>query len=147
MSCRVRFCIWSFRDYHRFVCPVFLGGKMKLAIVGSRTFNEFPILLYYLNTYFYNGYSQEFIFDQIISGGAKGADSLGERFANDYEIPVIVYSAEWEKYGKSAGFIRNQTIVDNCDMVLAFWDGESRGTADTIAKAKKAKKPTFIVYY
>ncbi len=119
----------------------------RLAIVGGRDFNKFPILLYYLNTYFYNGYSQEFIFDKIVSGGAVGADSLGGRFADDYEIEKEVFKPEWDKYGKSAGFIRNQTIVDNCDMVLAFWDGESRGTADTIDKAKKAKKPTFIVYY
>lgn len=120
---------------------------MKLAIIGGRDFNEYPILLNYLNVHFYNGYAQMFIFDQIISGGAKGADSLGERFADDYEIDKTIIRPEWNKYGKSAGFIRNQPIIDNCDMVLVFWDGESCGTADAIAKAKKAKRPTFIVYY
>ena len=119
---------------------------MKLAIVGSRTFNEFPILLNYLVVHFFNGYSQMYVFDTIISGGAKGADKLGEQFADDYEIKKQIFKPEWDKLGKAAGFIRNQTIVDNCDMVLAFWDGESRGTADTIEKARKAKKPTFIVY-
>ena len=84
---------------------------------------------------------------EIVSGGAAGADSLGERYANYYNIPIKRFLPEWDKYGKRAGYLRNQTIIDNCDMVLAFWDGQSRGTADTIEKAKRAMKPTFIVYY
>uniref|UniRef100_A0A6M3KDA8 YspA cpYpsA-related SLOG domain-containing protein n=1 Tax=viral metagenome TaxID=1070528 RepID=A0A6M3KDA8_9ZZZZ len=114
---------------------------MKIAIVGSRTFNNYEwlseILLQFDLTLVY----------EIVSGGAKGADTLGKKFAEHYSITHRVFSPEWDKYGKSAGFIRNQTIVDNCDIVIAFWDGESRGTADTIEKAKKAKKPTFIVYF
>lgn len=120
---------------------------MKLAIVGSRTFDDFSLLLDILHSHFFDGCSRMFLIDKIMSGGAPGADSLGERFADDYEIGKQIFKPDWNKYGKAAGFIRNQTIVDNCDMVLAFWDGESRGTADTIAKAKKAKKPTFIVYF
>lgn len=114
---------------------------MKVAIVGGRDFSDFNLLQKTMNF---------FIFEEIkkiISGGANGGDFLGKRYAENYAIPFTDYPACWGKYGKSAGFIRNQTIVDNCDMVIAFWDGESRGTADTIAKAKKAKKPTFIVYY
>ena len=116
---------------------------MKLAIVGSRTFNDYALLA---NTVFSSLCPLDYI-EEIISGGAKGADMLGENFAENNGIPFTAYKPDWNKYGKSAGFIRNQTIVDNCDMVLAFWEGESRGTADTIEKAKKAKKPTFIVYY
>ncbi|KKL45313.1 hypothetical protein LCGC14_2356910, partial [marine sediment metagenome] len=59
---------------------------------------------------------------------------------------LTVYRAEWDKYGKSAGFLRNQTIIDNCDMVVAFWDGKSKGTADTINKAKRSKKPILLVF-
>ena len=116
---------------------------MRLAIIGSRTFNDYALLV---NTIFSSLCPLDFI-TEIISGGAKGADSLGADFAENNDIPLKVFPAEWNKYGKSAGFIRNQIIVNTCDMVLAFWDGESRGTADTIAKAKKAKKPTFIVYF
>jgi len=54
---------------------------------------------------------------------------------------------DWDKYRKSAGFIRNQQIIDACTFVLAFWDGKSKGTKDTIDKARKAKKPTFIIYF
>ena len=116
---------------------------MNLAIIGSRTFNDYALMA---DTIFEYLTPIDFILN-IISGGAKGADTLADNFAENNEIPSTVYKPEWEKYGRSAGFIRNQLIVDNCDMVLAFWDGESRGTADTIEKAKKAKKPTFIVYY
>lgn len=114
---------------------------MKLAIVGGRDFNDYDLLLEYMGLFLLEDV------EEIVSGGANGADTLGERYANYYNIPIKRFLSEWQKYGKAAGFLRNQTIIDNCDMVLAFWDGQSRGTADTIAKAKKAKKPTFIVYY
>jgi len=115
---------------------------VRLAIVGSRTFNSYEQLAGFI----YDSLCPLDYITEIISGGAKGADLLGENFAENNDISCKVFYADWDKYGKSAGFIRNQTIVDNCDMILAFWDGESRGTADTIEKAKKAKKPTFIVY-
>ena len=115
---------------------------MKLAIVGGRDLNDYTLLA---NTIFSSLCPIDFI-TEIVSGGAKGVDTLVGNFAENNGIPLKVFPAEWNKYGKSAGFIRNQTIVDNCDMVLAFWNGESRGTDNTIAKAKKAKRPTFIVY-
>ena len=119
---------------------------MKLAIVGGRDFDNYTLMesiLWDLLKIKGSDVPQ----DTIISGGARGVDSLAKKYAVEESIPYLEFPAEWNKYGKSAGFIRNQTIVDNCDMVLAFWDGKSAGTADTIAKAKKAKKPTFIVYF
>ena len=113
---------------------------MRLAIIGGRDFNDNGLLRKYMGLFIFEDVT-------IISGGAAGADSYGEMYARDYCIPAKIFKPEWDKYGKSAGFIRNQTIVDNCDMVLAFWDGQSRGTADTIEKAKRAKKPTFLIYY
>lgn len=115
---------------------------MRLSIVGGRNFNDYALLA---STIFNNLCPLDFI-TEIISGGAKGADTLGADFAENNDIPLKIFPAEWDKYGKSAGFIRNQTIIDNCDVVLAFWNGESKGTADTIEKAKRAKKPTFIIY-
>ena len=113
---------------------------MKLAIVGSRDFDDYDKL------------KESIPFEApdisvIISGGAKGADTLGWRFAATMGIPTLIFKPEWDKLGKKAGFIRNQQIVDACDMVLAFWDGKSKGTEHTISLAKKAKKPTFIVYF
>ncbi len=115
---------------------------MRLAIVGGRDFNDSALLASIIHNF-----TSPHFFRHIISGGAKGADSLGAEFARHNGLKLTVFPAEWGKFGKSAGFLRNQTIVDNCDMILAFWDGVSQGTADTIAKAKKAKKPTFIGYY
>ena len=117
---------------------------MKLAIIGSRTFNDYGKLSNIIQEHFFGNLSP---INKIISGGAYGADILGENFARDFNIKKEVYKPDWDKFGKSAGFIRNQEIVDACDMVLAFWDGKSKGTQDTINKAKKAKKPTFVVYF
>lgn len=117
---------------------------MKLAIVGGRDFNDYDVLVTWANSIFYLQDTDSKI---VVSGGARGADSLARRYTEEHIAEYLEFPADWDKYGKAAGFIRNQTIVDNCDMVLAFWDGKSRGTQDTISKAKKAKKPTFIVYY
>ena len=120
---------------------------MKIGIVGSRTFNDKLLVVEYIHL-FKTAY--ETLFGEkieIISGGAKGADSLAERVALIGEIPVKIFKPDWNELGKGAGFARNQQIVDASDMIIAFWDGESKGTKDTIDKAKKAKKPTFIVYF
>ena len=127
-----------------------MGKKMKLAIVGSRTFNNFSALCTVIGTHFYymtNCPPVNIGEDVIISGGAKGADSLAKRYAMITKIDYIEFPAKWDKYGKSAGFKRNQQIVDACDMVLAFWDGVSKGTKHTIELARRAKKPTFIIYF
>jgi len=116
---------------------------MKLAIVGSRTFNDEDLLHNIIMGYMW----KEDWSLTIISGGATGADSLAKEFAETYGYNYIEYPAEWDKYGKSAGYKRNKLIVDNCDIVLAFWDGKSKGTKHTIDLAREAKKPTFIVYF
>ena len=111
----------------------------KLAIIGSRTFNDqklFDKTLAFLPKPV-----------MIVSGGAKGADSFGAQYAADNNIPALIHSPDWEKHGKAAGFIRNEFIVRDCDVVLAFWDGKSNGTRDSLNHAKKLKKPTIIVYY
>lgn len=118
---------------------------MKLAIVGGRDFNNYELLNETLDKFF-TAYLIHFELS-LISGGAKGADSLARKFATDRRLQFADFIPDWKNEGKSAGFNRNTKIVNECDMVLAFWDGMSRGTADTIEKAKRAKKPTFIVYY
>lgn len=125
---------------------------MKLAIVGSRDFNNYDLLSEYVDIFLSQDITSH---NSIISGGARGADALAKEFVekeNSHlmffdKIKYTEFPADWNKYGKSAGFRRNQQIVDACDMVLAFWDGVSKGTQDTINKAKKAKKPTFIIYF
>lgn len=78
----------------------------------------------------------------IVSGGAKGADSLAERYAKEMHFPLIVFPAEWDKYGKSAGYKRNELMHQYISHFkkrgcAAFWDGVSKGTASNFSLAKK----------
>lgn len=114
---------------------------MTILICGGRDFADYNLFTAKLCNY------QEAM-SSIISGGASGADSLAERYAANWATPIRVIKPDWKKDGKAAGFIRNQKMIDmKPDAVIAFWDGKSRGTADTINRAKKAKITTLIVYY
>ena len=115
---------------------------MKLAIVGSRTFNDYDMLVDFIK----DNYNIDEI-THIISGGARGADFLGERFAEEFNKELIVFPAEWKKYGKSAGFKRNVDIIETCDECVCFWDGESHGTKHDIELCEKMKKPYKICYF
>jgi hypothetical protein len=113
---------------------------MKLAIIGSRSFTNFEYLTEILTEY-----ASEI--SEIISGGAPGADKLAEQWANTHNIPITVFEADWGKYGRSAGPMRNHDIIANCDKCIAFWDGESTGTGHSISLCIKYKKPVHIVSY
>lgn len=81
----------------------------------------------------------------VVSGGARGADRLAEIYASYRSLPIEVHEAEWDKYGKRAGFRRNIQIIDSCDEVVAFWNGRSPGTRHSITYAmSKDKKITVI---
>ena len=81
-----------------------------------------------------------------MSGGAKGADTYAREYAIKKGIRLIEHLPDYAKFGKAAPLVRNKLIIDNCDKVLAFWDGKSRGTKQTIDYAEKMGKPTKIVY-
>lgn len=80
----------------------------------------------------------------FLSGGCTGADMLGERYARENGFTVEYYPANWKKYGRSAGPIRNLQMAQACDYVICFWDGKSRGTASMISYAKELQKPLKI---
>lgn len=111
----------------------------KLAVVGSRSFNDYAFMCDILQWY---------EISLIISGGARGADSLVEKYALDHGIPKKVFPAEWDKYGKRAGFLRNEKIVETCDEVVAFMDinNPTPGTQNTITLAEKAGKPVSVFW-
>lgn len=121
--------------------------KIKVAIVGSRTFDNYEML----KTFIGQACENEGLFQgkevEIISGGARGADKLGERFAEEHDYTLTVFKAEWDKYGKSAGFRRNVDIIKNCDICFAFWDGKSQGTLHDINLCKEYNKRCFICYF
>jgi hypothetical protein len=113
---------------------------MILGIVGSRNFSNYE----YLRETILSLYNIKLI-DTIVSGGASGADKLSERFSTEFGIPMKVYLPDWQKYGKSAGMIRNSDIISNSDEVIAFWDGNSKGAANSINKAIAANKIVRII--
>lgn len=82
----------------------------------------------------------------ILSGDCKGADALGERFALENNLQIEKYPARWDLYGRAAGPKRNKTMVDNCDRIICFWNGSSKGTQSTINYAKNANKDIRIKY-
>ena len=111
---------------------------MKVAVIGGRGFNDYEKLKKTLEL---------FPITTIVSGGARGADQLSERYANEKGIATEIYLPEWDLFGMKAGFLRNTTIIENSELVVAFWDSKSKGTRDSIGKANKVKKNTFIVYF
>ncbi len=80
----------------------------------------------------------------VISGGARGVDKTAEQAARSYGLETLILPADWERFGKSAGFRRNHDIVGRADRVVAFWDGKSRGAKHTIDLARKAGVPVEI---
>tara|TARA_R110002020_G_scaffold303504_1_gene518962 strand:+ start:32 stop:496 length:465 start_codon:yes stop_codon:yes gene_type:complete len=83
----------------------------------------------------------------IISGTAKGADKLGERYAADRHYKLRRYPADWEQYGKSAGYKRNVQMAENADALVALWDGKSRGTQHMLNIAKEHGLPSRTIYF
>jgi hypothetical protein len=74
---------------------------------------------------------------EIVSGNAKGADRMGEYYASQRGYKKVLFPAKWDEYGKSAGFIRNKQMAEYADALIAFFDGESRGTKSMIELAEK----------
>lgn len=112
---------------------------MRVAIIGSRDFVDYDRFLEGIGL-------MESVITEVISGEARGADTLAKKYAAEKDIPFHGYPADWEKHGRSAGYIRNVDIVSNSDAVIAFWDGVSKGTRHSLNLAKQQKKPTLIIY-
>lgn len=103
---------------------------MKVIIAGGRDFDNYDLLREKCDNILRN--QDEVI---IISGGAKGADSLGERYAKERGYSTEVFHAKWEEHGKKAGPIRNQEMAINSNALIAFWDEKSKGTKHMIDTA------------
>ena len=116
---------------------------MRVIIAGGRNFDNYELLCRKVDKILSR---QEDV--EIISGTAKGADKLGERYADEHGYKVIRFSADWNKHGKAAGFVRNEEMADYSDALIAFWDGYSKGTLHMIETAKqRGLKIRIILYY
>lgn len=130
---------WVWRPADIFVPPNY-KVKYKWIVAGSRTFQNYPLLCKELDKI------KEQI-DEIVCGEARGADTLGRTYAYDNNILIKSYPADWERYGKSAGFVRNEEMAAYADKAIIFWDGKSVGSKDMIDKMEKLGKEVRVVYY
>jgi hypothetical protein len=111
---------------------------MKVGIVGSREFKNYELFSDAMKQYLSD-------ISWVVSGGAPGADSLAEKWAKENKKMLTIYPADWFNLGKRAGYVRNTDIVKNSDMIIAFWDGKSKGTKHTIGLAQKMGKECKII--
>ena len=126
--------------------------ELRIIIAGSRDFNDYELL---------KKSAIEIItkktmlpdLTRIISGGARGADTLGERFANEMGLEISRFIPDWDGLGKRAGYVRNAEMAkfavedDNYGVLIAFWDGQSRGTKHMIDLAKRYGLEVYVVNY
>lgn len=115
---------------------------MKVIIAGGRKFNDYSLLSSVCDYMLQN---QHYI--EIISGTAKGADKLGEKYAEERGYKIIPFPADWQLYGKAAGYKRNQLMAQNADALICFWDGVSKGSKHMIDLAEKEGLKVKIVMY
>lgn len=106
---------------------------MKVAVIGSRS-----LYLQDLSKYLPDDT------DEIVSGGARGIDSCAARFAKEHGLKLREFLPNYERFGHKAPLLRNLEIIEYADLVLAFWDGESRGTRFVIENCRKTNTPIRI---
>jgi len=113
-----------------------MNNIQTLAVVGGRYFTDYNTVAKELAKY---------QFASLVSGGATGVDTIAYKYAKIHSIPIRVFYPDWQKYGKSAGPLRNKQIIQNANHVLAFWDGLSRGTRSSIQLARTHNVPLTII--
>ena len=104
--------------------------NFKVIIAGSRGFSNYKLLREQCNKFL----REKRKANNIISGSghARGADALGEKYAQDEGFALEIYPAQWKKLGKQAGYRRNEQMAEVADALIAFWDGSSKGTKHMI---------------
>jgi hypothetical protein len=104
---------------------------MRVIIAGSRDFRNYDLLKQKCDEILFGKDEVE-----IVSGTARGADKMGEFYASERKYPVKLFPADWNQYGKSAGYIRNKQMAEYANILICFWDGQSKGTQHMINLAK-----------
>lgn len=112
---------------------------MKTIIAGSRTVECYQDVLNAIH-------NSGFKITEIISGGARGADALGEWYATDNELPLKIFPAKWATFGQSAGHQRNLEMALYANALIAIWDGYSKGTKDMINIARRFGLKVYVEY-
>ena len=126
--------------------------ELRVIIAGSRDFNDYDLLKKSAIDIF-NKKTMLPDLSRIVSGGARGADTLGERFANEMGLEITRFIPDWDGLGKRAGYVRNAEMAKysvedyNDGMLIAFWDGKSKGTKHMIDLANKHGLEVHVVNY
>lgn len=115
----------------------------KIIIAGGRDFKDYALLRDTCDKLLSRKRISHSI--TVVSGTARGADQMGERYANERGYPIQRFPPDWEHDGKAAGFIRNAQMAGVADALVAFWDGHSKGTSNMIDVARKHDLPVRIV--
>lgn len=111
----------------------------RVLIAGCRNYNDYECAKRCIDYYIKDiRQKYELVF---VSGGCRGADLLGERYAEENGFSVEIYPADWAKFGRKAGPIRNKLMAEVSDYIICFWDGKSAGTKSMIECAKRTNKP------
>jgi hypothetical protein len=116
----------------------------RIIVAGSRTFDDYALLDHTLTHLLQRLTPEDTV---IVSGTAKGADTLAEHWAWQHRFDVLRFPAQWDVHGKRAGYVRNEEMLKVATHLVAFWDGQSRGTADMIGRMRRLGKPVKIVMY
>ena len=124
----------------------------KVIIAGGRDFKNYSLLKAKCNLLLMNALSFDSVGRlkeelEIVSGTANGADKLGEKYAKESGASLKQFPADWDKHGKSAGYIRNKEMAKYSTHLIAFWDGKSKGTKHMIDLAKEEGLKVRIVNY
>lgn len=119
--------------------------ELKLIVAGSRGFNDYELLCRELIRLANDDFADKAV--SIVSGMARGADALAVRFAKENDVVLYEYPADWDSLGKGAGFARNTQMARDSDFLLAFWDGQSNGTAHMIKTMTNMGKSVRVVKY
>lgn len=110
---------------------------MKIIVAGNRDFFNYSLIKNWLDMFISDLPNEESV--EIVSGGAIGVDSCGEKYAKECGYKLQIFPADWKAFGKSAGPIRNKEMAEYADACICFWNGRSKGTKNMIETAKQNK--------
>lgn len=119
--------------------------EYKVIVAGGRDFTDYELVSRVLFAMADTEHADKEI--SIVSGMARGADRCGYDFAIEHNVVVHMFPANWDKYGRRAGYVRNEEMGNFSDALVAFWDGESRGTKHMIEYMRSINKPVTVINY
>ena len=114
----------------RYAAVMCNNKQLRVIIAGGRDIHDYNLVKEAIA-------ECQFPIATVVSGGAKGVDAMGEQYAEEMNLKLNIYPADWETHGRAAGPIRNRKMAENADALIAIWDGKSRGTKNMIETATK----------